>query len=431
MKARKKEISIKVILYTHYDGKEGTNPVRLQITADRKTKYYPIQWNSRNLFLTPAQFENLGTQPKGVREAIKQAEANAIGARDTITNHGKKVFVFERFEKEFLYQESEKGFVGTYEEYLKNLLKREKIGTHNAYKYALGAFKDFIKTQDIKTEEVSLNLLKDFEAYLKKEKVTYSKGEKVVKPGRSKTTIAIYMRSLRAVYNYAISKNPSLNEYYPFARGKYKIKKGSGSKGDALTVGQLQTFIKFQPMEGTPEWVSKQFWLFSFYAQGMNLRDIFSLKYKNISWDAIRYVRQKTEDTESEEMIMEVPLSESLKSIIVKLGNPDKRGESYVFGVIDDTMDAKRKDAVIKQKIKVVNKWLGVLCKELELPEMTSYWARHSYANLLKQTGESVDLIRELLGHTDIKTTEAYLKRFDLSVKEKANDKIQLILKAS
>ena len=40
----------------------------------------------------------------------------------------------------------------------------------------------------------------------------------------------------------------------------------------------------------------------------------------------------------------------------------------------------------------------------------------------MKQSGQSVELIRELLGHSDIKTTESYLKRFDLSKKKAANE---------
>ncbi len=75
---------------------------------------------------------------------------------------------------------------------------------------------------------------------------------------------------------------------------------------------------------------------------------------------------------------------------------------------------------------------MQTLCKNngLDLP-ITTYWARHSYANLLKQSGESIEMIRELLGHGDIKTTENYLKRFDADQKRKVNDRIQSLLYAS
>ena len=85
--------------------------------------------------------------------------------------------------------------------------------------------------------------------------------------------------------------------------------------------------------------------------------------------------------------------------------------------------------SLVNQKIKIVNKWLKKICTANDLPLITTYWARHSYASLLKQSGQSVELIREMLGHSDIKTTESYLKRFDLSKKREANESIQTLMK--
>ena len=77
-----------------------------------------------------------------------------------------------------------------------------------------------------------------------------------------------------------------------------------------------------------------------------------------------------------------------------------------------------------------------MLCKnskdeDLMALNLTTYWARHTYASILKQAGQPVELIRELLGHGDIRTTESYLTRFDLAKKREVNDGIFRILKAS
>lgn len=79
----------------------------------------------------------------------------------------------------------------------------------------------------------------------------------------------------------------------------------------------------------------------------------------------------------------------------------------------------------------MVNARLKTLCENNKLPVITTYWARHSYAQLLKSSGESVEMIRELLGHSDIRTTESYLKRFDLERKKEVSDKIGNLLKVS
>jgi site-specific recombinase XerD len=51
---------------------------------------------------------------------------------------------------------------------------------------------------------------------------------------------------------------------------------------------------------------------------------------------------------------------------------------------------------------------------------VTSYVARHSFANCLKQKGVATDVISESLGHQNMAITQAYLKELDTSVVDKA-----------
>lgn len=431
-KQSRKFATVASVLRRGHTNKEGKHPVKVQVRFNREKKFYPIIIDAKPLYMSPAEWGALQTdgskEAKRRKNKIEVVKAAAITARDSL-----KVFSFDRFEKEFLHQESKKGFMGIFEDYLNDLASEERIGTYKSYKNALAAFRSFRKGKDLPPGDVTTSLLKDFEAYMHTPRVV-PKRKKPLKAG--KNTIAMYMRALKVIYNVAATENPYLKENYPFAtkqndRGKYKIKTGPGKKADALTVEEIQAFINTSPIEHTAEWKAKLIWMFSFYCQGMNFRDIALLQYQDVGFDAIRYIRKKTKDTESNDERMEVPLSDPIREIIVKIGNPDKRPTAYVFEMISNGMDPKKQDDIIRQGIKHTNKWLTSLCKESKLPRITTYTARHSYANLLKQSGESVELIRELLGHSDIRTTEAYLKRFDLSKKQKVNERIQAILKAS
>jgi integrase/recombinase XerD len=433
-KQRTKAITIEGVLYEYYTREDGSHPVRLKVIVNRKSRFYPIQLNGKNIFLTSREWGNVDAkQFKDVRDAISDAEAKARDAKNTVIQ-GERPFDFARFEREFLHQESKRGIIQLFENYLGDLKTENRIGTYNAYKNALQAFKDFrgerregkviVKTaQDINPGNLTAPILKEFDQYL-------------VKRGCSRTTVGMYMRALKVVYNIAANELPALKEFYPFAtkqndKGRYKIRLGSGSKGEALTPAQVKTLSATNTIPGTAEHDAKLLWLFSFYCQGMNFRDIALLKYKDVQWESIKYVRHKTKDTESSEAVMEIPLSDVIKKIIVELGNPDKAPSSYVFPILTKGQDAARQHSVIHQKIKTTNKWLRALCKDNDLPEITTYAARHSYANMLKQAGESIELIREMLGHGDIRTTEAYLKRFDLGRKKAVNDRVAAILKAS
>lgn len=51
---------------------------------------------------------------------------------------------------------------------------------------------------------------------------------------------------------------------------------------------------------------------------------------------------------------------------------------------------------------------------------MSSHVARHSFATILKNSGVNISLISEMLGHTDLKTTQIYLDSFENTQMEAA-----------
>lgn len=464
VKVAVKQASADVVLRSGHATAAGNMPVRVQVIYDRKAKYYPVNFDSERLFLTPTEWQDLHAVDKDgnpvkhrgkkreIQHAYESAKAKAQEAIRTVTADGKP-FTFERFEAEYLQQQSKKGFLQLFRDHLERLKAEGRIGTYKAYKNAFSALNKFRGGKyDKSGNEVSAGkeldpiditpvLLKDFEASIKK-------------GGAGRTTVAIYMRALKVIFNLAADRNPTLLETYPFARkqtdrNRYKIRTGSGHKGESLTIDQLKKFVALKTTPGLPDHEAKQLWLFSFYCQGMNMKDIALLRYRDIQGDTIRYVRAKTKDTEAQEAIMEISLTDPIRKIISELGNPDKSPGSYVFLIIPNGLASavkrrtekektqeERIDEIIRQKIKMVNARIKQLCKDskdadLKDLEVTTYWARHTFASLLKEAGESVEMIRELLGHSDIRTTESYLKRFDINKRQAVNEKIQSLLKVS
>ena len=58
---------------------------------------------------------------------------------------------------------------------------------------------------------------------------------------------------------------------------------------------------------------------------------------------------------------------------------------------------------------------MKLIAKELELnKKVTTYFARHSFATVLRNSGVSMEFISEALGHTDMKTTKSYLAGFEV-----------------
>ena len=67
----------------------------------------------------------------------------------------------------------------------------------------------------------------------------------------------------------------------------------------------------------------------------------------------------------------------------------------------------------------MVNHYLKYIAAELGIARsLSTYYAQHSFATILKKSGASVDLINESLGHNSIKTTASYLDSFDDETKK-------------
>jgi integrase/recombinase XerD len=87
-----------------------------------------------------------------------------------------------------------------------------------------------------------------------------------------------------------------------------------------------------------------------------------------------------------------------------------------VFSILEKGQDPERHTALVKQFTKMVNKYMGRIAEKIDIRRPTTYHARHSFASQLLINGTSSDMIRPLLGHSNVSTTQNYLRGFPDSV---------------
>ena len=78
-------------------------------------------------------------------------------------------------------------------------------------------------------------------------------------------------------------------ENYPFGEKKYQIPTGVNIK-KALPIEEIGKFYNHQSdasPEGQAKAEAKDYWLFTYLGNGINMKDIALLKYKNIPGDYI------------------------------------------------------------------------------------------------------------------------------------------------
>ncbi|ANI89104.1 hypothetical protein A9P82_07255 [Arachidicoccus ginsenosidimutans] len=86
-----------------------------------------------------------------------------------------------------------------------------------------------------------------------------------------------------------------------------------------------------------------------------------------------------------------------------------------VFNIISKEDDADTQISKINQFIKVTNKWMNAIAKELGIDfNVTTYVARHSFATILVTEGNApLEFVGQSFGHANISTTQNYFSGFD------------------
>ncbi len=216
---------------------------------------------------------------------------------------------------------------------------------------------------------------------------------------------------------------------YPFGKRRYQIPTGKNIK-KALSLSDIGKFYNYEIPKIDPNYLAylraKDFWIFTYFGNGINVKDISLLKYKNIQGDYIIIERAKTSrSTRSNPRPISIYITEEIKQVIERWGNEDTRPDNFVFPIINPKTDLVKQRKDIQQFTKVINKWTKRIGDDIGIPvKITTYTARHSFSTVLKRSGASLEFISEALGHTDVKTTENYLDSFENEMKKEFASKL-------
>jgi integrase len=249
------------------------------------------------------------------------------------------------------------------------------------------------------------------------------KGNVKTKPGHSRTTVGIYLRPLRALFNSAISLKEIDPAIYPFGKRLYQIPKGHKVK-KVLSSDQLVLLREAKPK--TPEQIeAHDLWLFSFNTCGMNLKDICLLKNEDLKDDCINFYRAKTHRTNPDQHLNSIPLTEFTKSIVEKYRNSDQSPKAFLFPFLSPSDTTEQRRTKIKNKTKFINQHIKKLAVSIGLTkEISYYWGRHTYATLAIQNGASMEFVGETLSHSNVKTTQNYFAGFQADSKKEMLNKL-------
>lgn len=293
-------------------------------------------------------------------------------------------------------EKNKKGIIQLTEERIAYFKKHNKIKTANNYICALNHFKKFI-LKEIAIEDLSIGLMKDFQAYMKS-------------IGLGMNTISLYNRQLRAVYNYALDEEIIYTDRRPFRKsftGQEKTRKRAVSKETIKKMNDCMLENK-QHLE-----FARDMFLFSIYMQGMPFVDIAHLKKEQMKSGYISYKRKKTNQ------YLKIMLHEKAKEIIEKY-KADVIDCPYIFPILY----SPKKNTYVEYSsaLRKHNNRLKKISQLIGLEEwLTSYVARHTWASQARKCGIRDTVISEAMGHNNLETTRIYLTSIDNGIIASAN----------
>lgn len=415
-------LAVKVVLDTrralikNAGSKDPIYPIKLRVTFARKQRYYPLDVSA----VSKADWEKIQSgqrMSKSQREVfhtIREYEGRAIEITDTL--HPFSFHAFDtRWKSSAMPTHSSKSFQAVFKEYIEDLRRAGRASTTSSYQCAFNSLTYFSK--NLAWNDLTPEFLEEYEAYMREE-------------GKSQNTIGIYLRSLRAVINYGIANGLFAKEYYPFGRkshGKYQIPAAQNKKR-ALSKTEVEAIKALEVKPGSRKELARDFWLFSYYANGCNIKDIVHLRWKDIDWKegVIQFVRKKTERAnKSNQVQITAVIHPHITEVIQRRGVDDSQPENYVFSIIDANQTAEEQHKHTQEFVRRINIGLKQIAKELNLTKnLTTYTARHSHAYALLMGGASLEVIMDQFKHSSMKTTMNYIDSID---NEKRKDIAKLL----
>ncbi len=384
--------SVKIVLRKNKTS-DGKYPLVIRVTKDRKTSYIGLgvhvreqDWDKAN-----QRVKKSHANSKRLNNLLIQRLAEATDSALELEANAPNVSVTAVRQK--IKPSAGSTVFPQADLYLTRLKDEGKFNQYSANKSRVKHLKTFLKN-DVNFSELTIGTLERFKAHLK---FAYSMSE------RSAVNHLVLVRS---IFSQAIKDGVCDPKYYPFGKGKLKIK-----FPDSVKVGlTLEEVQKIEDAELSHEADhARNLWLISFYFAGMRVSDVFRLKWSDFSDGRLNYKMGKNEKAGS----LKVPAKAQV--ILDHYEKFKVNANGLVFPELQKT-DLSNKfetQRLIAVKTKNVDELLKnqVATKCDIQKKLTMHIARHTFAQI---AGDRIpiQLLQKLYRHSSITTTMGYQSNF-------------------
>jgi hypothetical protein len=306
----------KVIFWKHQTNKKGESPLMLRLSDGTDYKYKSLgisivkdRWDEGKNCLKAVKpsKEKKYIDYKTLKDRIKEIEDKYTNKIEELLIQDRKVTNDKLIELVENPVKQSHTFYEYFNKRIKELENDEKYGNANAYKDTLRELNKF-HSSDLYFYAVDLNFLQEFK-------------KKLLKEGKKGTTISVYLRTIRAVYNHAIENNFAKELEYPFKRGNKLFKDlDTNTTPRAINSTELNSIKQLNVNDSLID--AKNYFLFGYYVGGINFVDMARLKYnENINYGRIEFKRFKIRSKNPE--LVSIGINEPIKKYFRLLQTED------------------------------------------------------------------------------------------------------------
>jgi integrase/recombinase XerD len=399
--------NIVIALDTRRKKKSGLYPLILRVGHLRRTTSIPLgysipekDWDEKNRVVRKT-YEGVNSVTR-LNNIIQKKRSDAMDIIMKLDEHGElNALSVADLRSKIDKPVASISFFKYADEIIEDLKSANRIGTARSYQDVINVLKKYCNEKELYFKNITYDFLKKFESgHLSK--------------GNSYNGLAVYLRTIRAIFNKAIKAHVIEKELYPF--DDYKVKTVPTEKR-ALEWELLQKIIDKDITPDHECFHARNYFLASYMMYGMNYADMAVLKKEDIKDGRITYRRRKTGK------IYDIKISNNLEHILSFYIDRNDDAE-FVFPIIKrDLPVLQYKDIMwARKRYNMKLKDLAKLCGIEQ--HLTSYVSRHSFATQAMLQQVPLNAISTMLGHSSLKTTEVYLKSLPNNILDDYNARI-------
>lgn len=383
-------------------------PVCLRITINRRSTYIqlakvkPEFWNDEKSVVKKSH-PNAALINADITRQVAEIEAILIKL-----DSAKEIMEIEDIRNK-LHKTAPLDLFKYADEVIQQLYCSGNFSTYKNYKSIITKLRNYTQKESLPINSINLAFIQKYDLYLTETL------------HNTPNTIGKNMKTIAKFINDIYEKNALEPINNPFNR--YHIKREKSNRC-FLAESELNKIESLKIRLQSPLYDAREVFLFQCYT-GLRISDALSIKWRNHRGNELMGIMRKTKQTYS------IPLIDKAKEILkrhesILINNNEKLApDRYIFNILTKDVDSVSSEIAhnnIGSKTAIINKQLKKIARLANIEKnISTHIGRHTLATLLITKGADIYQVKEILGHTNVVTTQIYAKMTDARKHEAMN----------